>query len=166
MLLQDHQWINRVVVMSSPSKMAIGVTKQTQLASVSPALRTPYATCTVLYDDRAWLPRCPLSALHSSACHCVMQSQLKILQPHFYFILFIFFYSEPDRGKRLASHSPLKKNLMRSQQKILTFWYSRAGFARLPVTYNTYTPVQYTVLIHTHTFDACFFSTYCIQNNL
>lgn len=58
---------------------------------------------------------CPLPAVHSSACHCVMQSQ----------------------------------------PNLLILWYLTAGFAGLPVTYNTYTPTVNCSHTHTH-FDACF----------
>lgn len=47
----------------------------------------------------------------------------------------------------------LRRKTNESPAKLLTLWYSRAGFARLPVTYNTYTPTVY--CSHTH-FDACF----------
>lgn len=41
--------------------------------------------------------------------------------------------------------------MMKSAQKLLMISYLRAGFVRIPVTYNTCTPLQYTVLIHIHT---------------
>lgn len=100
-----------------------------------------YGICIVLHDDRvrvktacvdAVTRHCSLPAVHSCACHCVMQN--------------------PPISCNLTYSQFEEKKHNESPAKLLTL-YLRAGFARLLVTYNTYTPTVYCSQTH---FDACF----------
>lgn len=89
-----------------------------------------------------------LSLSYTIACHCVMQSQPKSSDLTF---------SETD----MKTHTHLPGLRRKKKHEIPTKLYLRAGFARPPVTYNTYIPIQYTIVIHIHT--CMLFSAYCIQ---